>query len=194
MRPSYNGRMDMVLLAVLLTALDVAFIWHLLSGAPFVPSKREAVDKILRASAVVPGEKTADLGSGDGRIVIAMARAGAEAHGYEINPLLVWWSRGDIRKAGLEGKAFIHLGSFWKADLSAYRVVTVFGISHIMRRLESKLRKELKPGARAVSNAFQFPTWNLARNEDAVFVYEQTDSGVGVRASDPPDVPSGITI
>ena len=166
--------MDLVLLAALLVALDVAVIWHLLSGAPYVPSRREAVDKILRVSSVKPGEKTVDLGSGDGRIVVAMSKAGAEAHGYEINPLLVWWSRGAIRRAGLQDKAFIHWGDFWKADFSPYRVVTVFGITHIMRRLESKLARELTPGARAVSNAFRLPTWKLSRKEDAVFVYEQT--------------------
>jgi hypothetical protein len=51
--------------------------------------------------------------------------------------------------------------------------VTLFGTYHIMRRLETKLRRELKPGARAVSIAFEFPTWPLARKQGVVYVYEQ---------------------
>jgi Xaa-Pro aminopeptidase len=64
-------------------------------GAPFVLTGSRTVKTMTALANIQPGEKAADLGSGDGRILIAIARAGAEAHGYEINPFLVLWSRGD---------------------------------------------------------------------------------------------------
>mgnify|MGYP001577833905 FL=1 len=120
-----------------------------------------------------PGEKAADIGSGDGRIVIAMARAGAETHGYEIDPLLIWRSRRKIRQAGLQNKSFIHWKDFWNEDFSSFDIVTVYGIKHIMKKLEEKLKKELKPGARVVSNGFKFPTWQPLKSQDGLHLYIQ---------------------
>lgn len=85
-------------------------------GAPFLPSfrKREDIDfrtlfNILRENKV---NKIIDLGSGDGRIVIAFAEAGFESCGVELNPLLVWWSRRKIKKYQLENRAKIKWGNF----------------------------------------------------------------------------------
>ncbi len=168
-----SKHMDTVFTAAALIILDGFVLWLVLSGAPFIPTKKEGVKKMLQCCDIKPGMKAADIGSGDGRILIAMAQAGAEAHGFEINPFLVWWSRRKIRQAGLEGKAFVHLQDLWRADFSAFDVVTLFGITHIMGRLEKKLRKELKPGARVVSMAFKFPNWPVESQLEAVYVYRQ---------------------
>jgi len=163
----------LIIAALILIAIDLVLLWHLLTGAPYVPTRPEGVAKILNCCEVRPGMKAADIGSGDGRILIALARAGAEAHGYEINPLLVWWSRRKIREAGLEGKAFVYRQNLWRTDFSSYEVVTLFGITHIMWHLERKLRRELKPGARAVSISFSFPSWPLKEKRDGIFIYQQ---------------------
>ena len=149
----------------------IFLIWSFLRGAPYVPSSPAAVEDMLRLADVRAGERMADLGSGDGRLVIAFARAGAEAHGFEANPVLVWWARRTIRRAGLEGRARIHWMSFWHADLSPFDVITIFGIDHIMAPLERKLRQELKPNARVVSNAFPFPNWEAKRSGGGVYLY-----------------------
>ena len=120
---------------------------------------------------IKPGEKTADIGSGSGELVIAMANAGAKAHGYEINPFLVWLSRRNIKKAGLQGKAFVHWKNFWQIDFFEFDVVTVYGISYIMKTLELKLKKELKKDAKVVSNYFTFPNWPPAKKEDNIYLY-----------------------
>ncbi len=127
-------------------------------GAIYVPSTREKTLLIAELSGVVGGERAADLGSGDGRVVIALAERGAEAHGFEVNPVLVLLSRRKIRRAGLQGKAFIHWRSFWHANLSRFDALTLFQGSFIMRRLEAKVRRELPPGARVVSDYWGFPT------------------------------------
>jgi len=144
-------------------------------GAIFVSSKEEKIKKIIELAEIKSGEKAADLGAGDGRLVIALAKKGAEAHGYEINPLLVWQARRNINKAGLGGKAFIHWKNFWREDLSRFDIIIVYGIGYIMKKLEEKLRKELKNNARVVSNAFCFPTWPQIKKEDGVYLYRKTD-------------------
>lgn len=140
-------------------------------GAPFVPSSRERIRTMIQLSDSLKPLRMADLGSGDGRIVIAFARAGIEAHGFELNPILVLWARLRIRVLGLQKKAFIHLGNYWKADLSPFDVVTVYGFPPIMTELEKKLRRELKPSARVFSNNFHFPNWTNVRKGDGVHVY-----------------------
>ncbi|MBI2633352.1 MAG: hypothetical protein HYW78_03105 [Parcubacteria group bacterium] len=156
-------------LFILFVALFLlAPIWR---GALFLPTHRATVETMIALLEIHQGMKTADLGSGDGRIVIAMAKAGAEARGYEVSPLLVWLSRRAIKKERLSESAFIHWESFWQCDFSQYDAVFVFGIGYIMKDLEKKLRNELKPGARVVSHAFPFPSWPLARKEGAVYLY-----------------------
>ena len=159
------------LVIVVAIAVQLAF---LVRGASFLPTGAAAVNRMVAITAVRPGEMVADLGSGDGRIVIAFAKAGAEAHGYEINPLLVWWSRRKIARERLADRAFIHWRSFWKEDLSPFDVVVVFGMVHIMRPLENKLRRELAANTRIVAYVFPFPTWSHAREEGRVYLYEQT--------------------
>jgi cyclopropane fatty-acyl-phospholipid synthase-like methyltransferase len=164
----------LVFCAALLVAVDIFVIYLVIIGPPYVPTSDEGIGKMLECCEIIPGMKVADLGSGDGRILIALARAGAEAYGYEINPVLVWYSRRKIRRAGLQDKIRVHWKNIWGVDFSPYQVVTLFGITHIMRTLESKLRKELRPGARVVSISFGFPNWPQKKKLDRVFVYEQT--------------------
>lgn len=151
-------------LALLVAALGLLYIT--LSGAPFLPTHTKSIETMVRMANIRRGMKVADLGSGDGRILIAFARAGAEAHGYEINPLLVWYSRWKIKRAGLEKQCFVHTKNFWNVDFSTYAVVTLFGIRHIMARLEKKLQQELRPGSRVISHVFAFPTWPCAEQND----------------------------
>lgn len=149
------------------------FVYALLFGAPYVPIPKYGLEKTIEFANIKPGQKAVDLGSGDGRIMIALAKAGAIVHGYEINPALVWWAKRKIKKESMEGKAFVHLKSFWDVDLSSYDVVTLFGVRKIMGRLEEKLNKELKPGAKIISFGFSFHGWEHLKKEQATFLYEK---------------------
>ena len=145
----------------------------LFSGAFYAPTRQETVKKMISLAGLRPGDKAVDLGSGDGRIVIALSEAGIEAHGYEINPFFVWLARKNIRKAGLIDKASIHWKNFWNEDLSEFDIVTVFGIGYMMKKLEIKLKRELKAGARIVSNYFTFNKWPYSKKEDNIYLYQQ---------------------
>ena len=147
-------------IAIVLAAFFLVFyvFFPLGRGAVYVPSTPEKALRMAELSGIAAGMKSVDLGSGDGRLVIACARRGAEAHGFEVNPALVLLSRRNIRQAGLQDRAFIHWRSFWRARLGAFDAVTIFQGSFVMRRLEAKARKELAPGARVVSDYWGFPT------------------------------------
>ncbi len=149
------------------------YIFPMFRGAVYVPSKPDAIATMLSLADIKPGMKVGDLGCGDGRVVVAFAQAGAEAHGYEVNPLLVWRAKRAIHKAGLTKKAFIHLRSFWDVDLSDFDVVTVYGITYIMESLEEKLIDELKPKAKVLSNYFTFPNWKKSKTVNGIHVYRQ---------------------
>ena len=152
---------------------SVWILFWLSRGAFFVPLPRDSLPRVIELLAVQPGEKAVDIGSGDGRLLIALAAAGAEAHGFEHNILLVWRSRRHIARAGLSERAFVHWSNFWHEDFSRFDAVTVYGIPYMMRRLEKKLRTELRSGARVVSYAFPFPNWQPAQSDGKVYLYRQ---------------------
>lgn len=142
-------------------------------GAPYVPSSNAVVEKMLQFAQGKAGERMVDLGSGDGRIVMAFARTGIEAHGYEINPVLVFASRLAIRAHGLQGKAHIHWASFRGADLTRFDIVVIYGLVGIMKSLEKRLQQDLPPGGRVISNTFSFQNWPVEKKEDKVFLYKK---------------------
>ena len=155
----------------IISIIAIFFIGTLFFGAPFVPSKNKTVENIVEFSGAQKGQKVADLGAGDGRIIIAFARRGIEAHGLEINPLLVLAARRKIKKENLEDKAIMHWKSFWGADLSSFDISVIYGFSHIMARLEKKLQKELKSGAKVVASVFSFPKWKHEKKQGILCLY-----------------------
>jgi cyclopropane fatty-acyl-phospholipid synthase-like methyltransferase len=155
---------------VIVVALLGGFWLGIFTGAHYMPTSKQKVGDMLRLAKLMPGERLVDIGSGDGRLVIEAARKGAKAYGFEVNPILVWWSRRNISTAHMNAAAKISWKNFWHQNFSDFDVVTVYGISHIMGLLEKKLLRELRPGARVVSNTFQFPTW-VGKREGGVYVY-----------------------
>lgn len=141
-------------------------------GIFYVPSRQDKIKKMIELADIKPGELACDLGCGDGRLVIALAQAGAEAHGYEINPLLVILARFNIKKAGYSGKAFIHWKNFWKEDFLKFNVITIYGMNFIMKKLEKELKGNFRSGARVISNAFPFPNWPPSQKADRVYLYK----------------------
>jgi hypothetical protein len=101
------------------------------------------------------------------------AKAGYTIEGCEINPWLVRQSQQLVERLGLGELVRIRRQSFWDLDFSQYDVIFLYGTSYIMERLEIKLRRELKPGARLVSNYFEFPTWQPSKRSGKIRVYMQ---------------------
>lgn len=138
---------------------------------PFVPTPTEKVEKMISWAGVQPGQKSVDLGAGDGRVVIAMAKAGAEAYGFEFLEKYARRAKVNIKKAGLEGKAFVYCKDFWEEDLSSYNIVTFYAMAEMMERLSDKLTKELRSGTVVISNGFRIPGWTALKEEDFMYFY-----------------------
>jgi SAM-dependent methyltransferase len=142
--------------------------------APFVPTPHEIVERMLQVAELKPGDLLYDLGSGDGRIVIAAAKNyGVKAVGFEINPVLVKEARESIRTAGLEHFAEIHQEDVREIDLSPASVLTLYLYPGANLRLRSAIRREMKPGSRVVSHNYGMGDWkpdHLERLTDSMGV------------------------
>ena len=126
---------------------------------PFVPTPQRVVDKMIELAGIKKGDIVYDLGSGDGRIVIAAAKKGAKAVGFEIDPELVGMSRQNIKKAGVEERSEIRNQDILTADLSGASVITMYLLPDVNLKLKPKLLRQLKPGSRVVSHAFDMGDW-----------------------------------
>ncbi len=124
----------------------------------WVPTPPEMVDLMLDMAKVTPADVVVDLGSGDGRMVIAAARRGARARGVEYNPEMVQLSRQRAYEAGVQDRATFVEGDMFEADISDATVMALFLLTENMRRLQPKFLA-LRPGTRIVSNTFAVPEW-----------------------------------
>lgn len=123
----------------------------------FVPTPQSVVEEMLRLAQLGSGETLFDLGSGDGRIVIAAAQVyGVKATGFEIDPRLVALSRKQIAERGLGHMAKVEEGDLFQVDLSRVDVVTLY-LSPVLNRKLIPQFSQLKPGARVVSHDFDIP-------------------------------------
>lgn len=137
---------------------------------PYFQTTRYRVDAMIELADPKPGEKGIDLGSGDGRIVIAFAKKGVEMKGLELDEGLQELSKDSIAKEKLtnvtiEGK------DFWNEDLSNYDIVTIYPMPDILNALEEKVQKELQPGARLLLNYYQLPKLKPKNTKDHIYLY-----------------------
>jgi protein-L-isoaspartate O-methyltransferase len=129
-------------------------------SVPFITTPDEVVHRMLELAKTRPGDVVVDLGSGDGRIVIAAAQKfGARALGVEIDAGLVEKSRDNAMKAGVADRVSFVQGDVLAADISAASVVTVYLLPGLINRLPPIFLRQLQPGTRIVSHAFSMAGW-----------------------------------
>jgi SAM-dependent methyltransferase len=124
----------------------------------WVPTPEGLVDKMLDMAKVTPKDYVIDLGSGDGRTVIAAAKRGAKALGIEYNPDMVELSKRNAAKEGVADRASFVKADLFESDFSQAQVITMFLLSSINLKLRPKIL-DLKPGTRIVSNTFDMGDW-----------------------------------
>jgi SAM-dependent methyltransferase len=133
---------------------------------PFVTTPEDVVEGMLRLAGTKAEDFVIDLGSGDGRIVIAAAqRFGARGLGIELDPRLVEKSREAARAAGVADKTAFQVGDVLLADISKASVVTVYLLPSLLYRVQPRFVDELKPGTRVVSHAFPLLSWKPDRSQ-----------------------------
>jgi SAM-dependent methyltransferase len=124
----------------------------------WVPTPQELVEKMLDLAKVTPRDYVIDLGSGDGRTVIAAAKRGARALGIEFNPDMIELSKENAAREGAAERATFVKADLFESDFSQATVITMFLLTEINLKLRPKLL-DLKPGTRVVSNTFRMDEW-----------------------------------
>jgi precorrin-6B methylase 2 len=130
----------------------------------WVPSPEEMVQKMMELAEVTPKDFVVDLGSGDGRNVIAAAKRGAQALGVEYNPDMVDLSKRLATEAGVADKAQFVRGDMFEADFSKATVLALFLLPSNLLQLKSKFL-DLRPGTRIVMNTFSVQDWMPDKTE-----------------------------
>ncbi len=155
-----------------LLIISAAFVLGGLSLAPWVPLRKRDIKRVLRLANLKPGQVFYELGCGDGRLIRSIPD-NITAIGLEINPLLYLYSKLRSRNK------IIKLKNLYKEDLSTADVIFVFGMPEkIAKKLKAKLIKELKPGTKIISYAFEFKDWQPVtqdkpnKKEVSIYLYK----------------------
>ena len=124
----------------------------------WVPTPEEVVDRMLTMAQVGPNDFLMDLGSGDGRTVIAAAKRGAKALGIEYNPDMVKLSQDNAQKAGVTERASFRRADIFQTDFSQATVITLYLLPSLNMKLRPQLL-QMRPGTRVVSHSFTMEDW-----------------------------------
>jgi hypothetical protein len=126
----------------------------------YVPTPFETIDRMLAVARVGRNDLLFDLGSGDGRIVIAAARKfGARGVGIDIDPQRITESRRNADTAGVTHLVEFRQADLFETDLREATVVTLYLLPQLNVKLRPKLFAELRPGTRVVSHSFDMGDW-----------------------------------
>lgn len=128
------------------------------------PTPQELVDVMIDMADLSSADYLIDLGSGDGRIVIAAAKKGIKAAGIEFNPDMVEFSKKNAEKEGVADKTDFVEADFFEYDLSKATVITMFLLPRLNAKLKPKLL-DLKPGTRIITNTFSMEDWTYDAKE-----------------------------
>lgn len=167
------------LFAIILAIFSVLFITleyyvgviGYIKGAPFVASRPGRIKTMIELADIKEGMRVADLGSGDGSIVIAAAQRGVLATGIEMNPFLIPYSRWRARRGRVENRATFIRGDIRNYPLGDTDVVFLYLLPSLLAKIKQKLISELKPGSLIISNAFPVPGLKPMEEKNNVFLY-----------------------
>jgi|SRR3990167_2012927 len=164
----------LVIIVVLLLFIIITFFFFaidLFLDLPYVATKRNKIETIIKLAQIKKNETVIDLGSGDGRLLFAAAAAGAYAIGYEINPFLILLTRFKAQLFHLPS-VIVKRQNFWKADLKIADVIFVYGRQKSMSKFEDFVYKNAKRGTRIVVNTNHFPNKKSLKSENGIYLYK----------------------
>ncbi len=151
---------NMVILVLgLLAGCALALSWFTGSDAPYVPTKMDLINKVLKAAGVKKDKVFYELGSGDGRVVIEAAKLGSKSNGIEQSWLRVWLSRLNSRKVGTNKMTHFCHGDIFERKYYPADVVYIYMLQKAVDKLEAKLKKELNKGAIVITQTYHFKNW-----------------------------------
>ncbi|QLC25929.1 methyltransferase domain-containing protein [Parasphingopyxis algicola] len=141
-------------------SLDTLFSPAPALDVPYAETRPEMVAAMLRMAQVRSGDRVIDLGTGDGRILIAAARDfGASGLGVDIDPVLVREAEANARVAGVAERTAFRAEDLFETPIADADVVAMFLLPEVNLRLRPRILAEMRPGARVVSHAFDMGAW-----------------------------------
>lgn len=139
-------------------------------GSPYVRSHKQPVEVALDLLKIKAGDHLLDLGSGDGAVLLAAAKRGVRATGYEVNPIL--WLASMWRTRGYRELVTIHWGDMWKAPIdSQTQNLFIFLDTRFLKRLDRKIKKA-DVGLRVVSYSYRLPGKEPLKSREGMHLYE----------------------
>lgn len=156
-------------LIVILVLVFLLFAFVIFFGAPYLPTLNKSIDDALELLDLSPGDTLLELGSGDGRVLKRAAQKGIKGVGYELNPLLVWYSQ--ISCWRYRKLLSFKCRNYWQITLPQADAVFVFLLDKYMTKLDNKITAELRPPVKLVSHAFRIPGKKIAKQKNALFLY-----------------------
>lgn len=151
------------------TAVLLLFSFVILFGAPYLPTHRAREEDIFKLLNLKPGQTMLELGSGDGRILRLAGQKGIKAIGYELNPLLVIYSK--IITWKYRHLVRVQWGNYWQLDWPATDAIYTFLLQRYMSKLDKKIMQECSKPVKLVSYAFSIKNRQLAKEINGMFLY-----------------------
>jgi SAM-dependent methyltransferase len=146
------------------------FAGVLLVGAPYLPTLTPQVKAALQLADLKPGQTLLELGCGDGKVLLAAARQGNKAIGYELNPIIaaIAW----LRTRKYRHLVKVKCVNFWRADWPPADAIFVFLLPRFMSKLDAKVARYDSAEIKLVSFAFKIPGKNIDKELDGVYLYK----------------------
>jgi len=144
-------------LLVVLVLLLVNFAWGFFMDAPFLPTHKRVVKEMIRLAGLKGQETVMDLGAGDARILLAVKKAFPSIRAIGCERLPFVWALGRLNIFLSRRTVEWRLGNALHQDVGGADCIFLYLFPEIMRKLEEKFNRELKPGTRVVSFVFRFP-------------------------------------
>ncbi len=138
---------------------------------PFYPTNMKKLRKMIEMAKLKKSDKIIDLGSGDGRFVIYLARKGYSVKGVEINPFFVLITNFLLLITGNIKRGRVYWKNATKMDLSEYDVIFTYLYPKYLEILKNKFKSELKQGSRIISNTFKLKGWTPREESDKLYLY-----------------------
>lgn len=157
-------------ISILLCALlFIAFTFVIAFGAPYLPTLKDRVPDIIELANLNRGQTLIELGSGDGRVLLAFAKLGIKSVGYELNPLLVIYSK--IRTFRYRKDIQIVWGNYWVKSWPKADAIFVFLLQPYMQKLDKHIIQKYPKGIKLVSFAFTVPDRVIDSQKNGMYLY-----------------------
>ncbi|HMH30947.1 MAG TPA: methyltransferase domain-containing protein [Methylomirabilota bacterium] len=160
----------MIWLALVAIVIAICFAGVLLFGAPYLPTLDPQVKAALELASLKPGQTLLELGSGDGKVLVAAAKQGINVVGYELNPILVviaW-----LRTRRYKKHVKIIWGDFWNQSWPESQAIFTFLLPKYMDKLNKKVIQYPHKPVKVISFAFKIPDKTPKQEKKGVFLYE----------------------